>query len=320
MWRPYKHFWWSIKRFVKYLGIYIIVMLVIVLLFTLLNSIFYKNNFWNSLQLSMNSIWGNTSDSTLLTYSEKIVYDIFLILLLGSYVIRKMKPVNPFEFADVIAYDGDKFYIRYWVIRSNHRLMYNVKIRIVFLNKYEPNRGVNKPRSIFEIEQSLNAIRGVRYVTIEGTNAMRLKKYWEENSNDIVQVFIQGQMEDGSTYFKVKQYNNNDVMYNCTFVSIRRTEYLTALDQKAKKETIEEFINYYNFDVLRPLDDNKFGNGIDNIKCSTKDQQKMLKDYQRYKEKYVLTDDKIKNDYPHKHGIIKKLLFSFPNWLITKIV
>ena len=233
--RQTKHLYQTIFRIIKYIILYLLSILLLILVFGL---IYRHSNVVAPFQTSIDVIWGssdNLENVHNLAVIQKIIYDVFLVLFIGTFVTQQLKPVNPIAYSKVAVHDDleNRYYFRYWAILPLQKYLFDVKIRLAVTTYEELNNGVNKLHTWFEKEDTYNSIRGVRFLMLEGKKSKKFRSAIEADHNRLISLYIIGTNEEGITYASVKRYHFSDIKTGYRFVSVRKSEFIkTANDLK----------------------------------------------------------------------------------------
>ncbi len=299
--RPIRHVFNGVLRIGKFVLIYVLSILLLSCFFAL---IYKKQNISNPIQLSIDVLWGepaypqNVSGTA---KTQKIVYEVFLVFLVGNYISQQLKPLNPIEHSKFIACNEieNHYSFRYWVLLPKRKYLFNVKARLLVTDQAELNRGDNRLSSQYEKEETYNSIRGVRTFTIKGEDAESFASVLQRGS--VISLYIIGTSESGITYSSVKRYKPTDIMRGYGFVSIRRSAYekqALPVKSKRKHKNCKEFIRYQHFDKLYQLSEK---------------QGKQISE----KPRHVLSKEEIL--FGQYHGIWQCII-DFTSWLSTLVL
>lgn len=297
--RPLKHVFQGAFRIFKFILIYILSILLFLFIFSLVYSHY---SIVKSYQFSFDIIWGNpTVPENLhgIVILQKMLYDIFLVFLIGTFISQQLRPINPIEYSKFIVYNKAKncYSFRYWAILCKNKYLYNVTVRLILTTQEELNRGVNKLSTQFEKQDTYNSIRGVRYFKIDGEDATDFSRAINKGKNCIISLYILGTNESGITYSSVKRYGNKDIKNGYEFISIRKSEYEKQINNasfitqknnfRRKRVANRDSFRYQHFDRICELDE--YG--------------------------------KIKNTLPEKRNLpIKETVLNFVSWVISLVL
>lgn len=265
------HLYAFLLRFFKYIILYFIIVSIFVVIFSFIYS---SKNVSDPFIFCIDVIWGTPEtpeNVKAITIGQKIFYDVFLVLFLGSFISQQIRPINPIEYSKYISFckQSNEYFFRYWIILPVGKYLFDAKLRLIVTLKEEFNRGVNSLACVFEKEAEYNSIRGVRYFKISGVDASRFSNALSRNSSLIISLYIIGTNETGVIYSSVKRYKPADIMRGYKFISIRKSEYKEQAKKacnsvlkpskkflhKSTKDSSREFIRYQHFDKLYKAED-----------------------------------------------------------------
>lgn len=264
--RPLKHTFNNLLRIAKVIFLYLLSILLLSFIFSLIYS---KYCICDPFQFSVDITWGSPNVPEKLhriAIFQKLIYEVFLVFLLGTFISQQLNPINPIEYSQYIAYNDkdNNYFFRYWALLSKNKFLFNVTARLVITTQEEINRGINRLSTLFEKQDTYDAIRGVRYFKIEGKDADDFTATINKNNKCVISLYIIGTSELGTTYASVKRFKPTDIKKGYEFVPIRRSEYekqfnnlkeITSYKQsKPAERTSKEFIRYQHFDKLYKLD------------------------------------------------------------------
>lgn len=259
--RPLKHVFGSAFRVFKFILIYLLSILLFLFVFSLIYAHF---NVVKPYPFSFDVIWGNPVVPEKLhkiAISQNILYDIFLVFLVGTFISQQLRPSNPIEYSKYIVYNQEKncYFLRYWLILPKNKYLYDATVRLVITTQQELNRGINQMSAQFEKQDTYISIRGVRYLKIEGADAFAFSRVINKEQDCVISLYILGTTESGITYSAVKRYGSIDIKNGYEFVSIRKSEYekqiRTATPTKKRnlkrgQTKNKEIFRYQNFDRI----------------------------------------------------------------------
>lgn len=263
----------TIEKYIVLLCLYFIIALAIIFLFAFA---FVNHDFDTSLFtsfgdalhystyvfFSVDSITIYDSLNKIVLY-ETIAREFLVVILLGNFVAKLTVPANPIFFSRFFTENDGKISFRYWIILPKGKYLYDAKVRVAITDDSEFIKGVNSIESYWEYEQSYDFIRGVRYIELdanekakatadvkrkETTNRKLSLKESIDKENATICIIIKGTSEDGQYYNYMKKYKKVDCVYNCKFVSIRKTEF-SSKDDAARKRIVTP-IRYQHFNCM----------------------------------------------------------------------
>lgn len=267
--KPIKHVFRSVIHVSKFALLYLLLLILLTVLF---GAVYAILGISSPIKYSIDVIWGTPvipSNASYLSIAQKIVYDVFLVFLVGTFISQQMKPINPIEFSKYVAYNNEErhYSFRYWIVLPRTSYLFNPTVRVVVTDKAELIRGVNKLSSLFEKEEQYNSFRGVRYFRISGKEAEELTNALQSNDDLIISFIIVGCNADGTTYSSIQHYTKGDIRYGYEFVSIRESEYLKQAEslkgrlkkQKIKKSSVhkKDKLRFQHFDKLYSIRNKK---------------------------------------------------------------
>lgn len=267
--RPIKHVFRSVIHVSRSVLLYLLLLILITVLF---GGIYAVLGISSPIKFSVDVIWGTPvipSNASCFTIVHKIVYEVLLVFLVGTFISQQMKPVNPIEFSKYVAYNNDNnhYSFRYWIVLPQGSYLYNPVVRVVVTDEAELIRGVNKLSPLFEKEEHYYSFRGVRYFRISGQDATELTNALQGNDDLIISFFIVGYNADGTIYSSIQHYTKDDIRFGYEFVSIREKEYLEQAKslnghlrmRKIKKSSVhkKDKMRFQHFDKLYSIQNKK---------------------------------------------------------------
>ena len=235
-----------IKSIILYLIYYFLSSIFVTAVFAWIYSI---RGIGNPIEVSFEVFWGLDShwNSNIIKwiYVEKIVNNLFSIILVGSVLTRFLEPINPILFGKYVVYDtvDKKFSFRYWIMLPKGQYLYDVKIKLL-LTEYETHqRGINKLNSSWEMNSDnlqLDLARGIGFLELTVNESSDLikainkmcYKYAASNGRSFggefgVDLSIRGNSENGTTYHGWCRYKKEDILLGYRHVPMQRHSYDT---------------------------------------------------------------------------------------------
>lgn len=262
--KPLKLAFKSAYRILQIALLYIFFLLIMTLIFF---GVYKAAGVAEPMQFSIDVIWGDPiipTNASIAVTIHKIVYDVFLVYIIGTIIAQQLKPTNPIEFSDVAVFNDqdNTFSFQYWVIMPRNNYLYNASVRLVVTDQREIDKGVNSLSTKFEIENTYNAIRGVRFIELLGQEAVQLAEILKGDAELLISLFVIGNNEDGVTYSSVKRYSRDNILKGYKYVSIKRSEcVMQALEyidsfsvrDKAKLQSLAMQKDFYLFNHYNKL-------------------------------------------------------------------
>ena len=219
---------------------------VIVLVFT---GLYYIEGQPAPFQISMDVFLGIQDSNIIVVHwiivVETIIRELYVLLFGGTVLARVLKPLTPIIVSRYIVYNDNLLRFRYWILYPHQKYLYDLNIRAVIVNKNDLIRGttasLSEPKMLLT-QESLKAARGVRYVDVSFTSAEKeLFDTLMKNVQNQIYLLIQGTDESGVTFNIAHSYYSKSVLKDCSFVSIRATEF---------QESPTEYFRYHYFDKV----------------------------------------------------------------------
>lgn len=323
----------KIKAIFLYLLYYCLGSLIAVTIFAWIYSL---KGIINSWQISFEIFWTienyKIDEIIYWTYAERIMNDLFSVILVGTVLAHLLKPLNPILFANYVAYDtvDRKMVFKYWIMLPKDQYLYDTRIKL-FLADYETHQqGINKISPVWEVNENedrlnLNMARGIRFVELTEKESSDLMKSIENLYNKhvdeegkyvggeiVIDFSIRGTDESGTTYHNWHKYKLDDILLGYRYVPMQRHSYYSRdfyrevyLNDEEKRNLNasedfyqsgkKEFFRYQHFDKVYRL------------KSSAKSEK-------AEKNHDVLSENQIKHgQYRGLHQLILDLL-SFITW------
>jgi hypothetical protein len=210
-----------------------------------------------------------------LLHASKFVKTIIDLFLVAGLTSRFLAPVCPICFSEYVIYNSKlrKIVFRYWIMKRQHRFLYNATIRICLTTEDEHKRGVNNITTYWEWTGSkgqLGKIRGIRFVELSKEDTAELiekitEKHNENNEKGLcLDVMITGSDENGRIFNKWKSYKVDEILANYDFAPVINDDAYcsqkfkeeiagTHADKVLRKQRHEKFYNFQNFDKVYAL-------------------------------------------------------------------
>lgn len=289
--RPLHQLGKKIKAIFLYLLFYCLGALIVVTTFAWIYSFKGINNSW---KISYEIFWAienyNFKEVLYWIYAERVVNDLFSILLVGTVLAHLLKPLNPILFGKYVTCDtvDRKMTFQYWIMLPKNQYLYDTKIKI-FLADYETHqKGINKIKPIWSLNEhdnrlNINLARGIRFIELtqgEYNDLLKaIEKLYMSHINEkgeyiggdiIIDLSIRGTNENGSTYHAWHKYKLDDILLGYRHVPMQRHSYdsndfyrevYLSDDEKINLNSSEdfyqrgkkEFFRYQHFDKVYRL-------------------------------------------------------------------
>ena len=242
--RPVKQVSKKIKTIFLYLIYYLLSSLIVVILFGVIYLMKAVNSPW---KVSFEIFWNieNYRYENIIywTYAERIVNELFSVILVGTVLAHLLQPLNPILFCKYAAHDtvDRKMVFKYWIMLPKDHYLYDVKINLVLADYAAHQQGINRINAAWEIEDdkerfNFNIARGIRYVELTEKESNNLIKainnlLYEHKDNKKyadgigIDLYIKGTSERGITYHGLHKYKLKDILLGYRHVPLQRHSY-----------------------------------------------------------------------------------------------
>ncbi len=262
-----KRFWVIIRKLIKYIIYYLVVLIFVGFIFGLLY-------WWNGEERSFYTSYENligmdigqkqalraSSQAELfriiISFAEKTLKTIIDFFLIAVLVSKAFTPVCPIVFSKYAIYDTDNgensFIFRYWIMTKRRHFLYDVKIHVFLAEISAFGNDVNKIVPIWEwsgnnpgnetnnhVHTHLDEARGVRYIKLDTKESDRLTSILasatkEERSRYSLYVSMRAYDNRGHTFFKQTEYVLYHIVRGYGFVPVSERDRFSV--ERLKKE------------------------------------------------------------------------------------
>lgn len=277
-----------IKYIVQYIMLYILLLVIFNIIFIYIYARLGVSEPWRLSWDVFLSVQDSIPENVrIVAYIERIVYDLFSVVLVGTVLVRFLMPLNPIIFSKYITYDTvDKYYaLRYWIMLPRRQYLYDVKVRVMVTDYESHQEGINKLPVMWEMDEAeleYDQIRGIRYVVLSeeeskelsavlkkieeghGINGKQSDRKWN------IDFVIRGTSENGTTYYGWHQYKHKNLLRGYRHVPMQqheydsedfyRIKYMSEEERRNRKigqdyyeKNKREFFRYQHFDKLFAL-------------------------------------------------------------------
>lgn len=248
----------------KYIIFYLFISFLSILVFAM---IYHFKEIPNPIHYSIKVFWGISAeiiDKISMVYIlEIVVRDLFNVVIASSVLLKFLKPVNPIIIADRVIYNNksEKYKFCYWIMLSEGKFLFDIKIRIFLSTSEAHQEGVNSLKTVWQSKDeeviNLQQARGIRYAQINKEESEELYKLIKNHNTDIsdkeyeLNFVLNGSDANGNLYYGWKRYSLEEICYGYQFVPLQEHEYTNPKYFTGNEEDINYKINKSDKELFR---------------------------------------------------------------------